>query len=197
MQQKKILNNVKIWQDKYLNKNIGWDLGKVSPPLKAFFDTLKNKKIKILIPGAGNAYEAEYLYHLGFENIYVVEWAPKAVENLKNRLPQFPTNHIIEGDFFKINDKFDLIVEQTFFCALDPSWRKQYVTQMKSLLKNDGLFVGLLFNREFNSGPPFGGSLKEYQSLFGLDFKIIKMEPAYNSIAPRQGTELFFMMKID
>ena len=56
------------WDNRYLNNDIAWDLGEVSPPLKAYFDQLTNKEIKILIPGGGNSYEAAYLFEKGFEN---------------------------------------------------------------------------------------------------------------------------------
>jgi hypothetical protein len=65
------------------------------------------------------------------------------------------------------------------------------VVEIHKILKDKGLLVGLLFNRTFESGPPFGGSQAEYESLFKnyFDFKI--METCHNSIAPRANTELF------
>ena len=54
--------NSNYWQTRYLNAETGWDLGKVSPPLQAYIDQLSSQNLKILIPGAGNAYEAEYLH---------------------------------------------------------------------------------------------------------------------------------------
>ena len=67
--------NLKYWNDLYLNKNDHWDIGAVSTPLKEYFGQLKNKKISILIPGAGNAYEAEYLLKKSFKNVYVCDFA--------------------------------------------------------------------------------------------------------------------------
>ena len=104
------VNNMNFWQSKYLETSTGWDLGRVSPPLKAYFDQLKDKEVKILIPGAGNAYEAEYLHEQGFTNVYVVDWASKALENLKLRMPSFPSKHLFVEDFFKIDRYFDLII---------------------------------------------------------------------------------------
>ena len=52
-----------FWDQKYQNNKIGWDLGEVSPPLRAYFDQLENKGQTILIPGGGNSYEAEYLHN--------------------------------------------------------------------------------------------------------------------------------------
>jgi hypothetical protein len=48
----------------------------VSPPIKAYIDTLKNKDIAILIPGCGNTYEAAYLLlEQGFTNVTVIDIA--------------------------------------------------------------------------------------------------------------------------
>ena len=63
---------------------------------------------------------------------------------------------------------------------------------MHQLLKPDGKLTGVLFNRAFEGGPPFGGSKEEYEQLFGKHLHIKKMELCTNSIPPRQGAELFF-----
>ena len=52
----------KYWQDKYINQHTGWDIGYISTPIKEYIDQLSDKSLKILIPGAGNAHEAAYLY---------------------------------------------------------------------------------------------------------------------------------------
>ena len=62
------INNMQYWQNRYLENSTGWDLGDISPPIKAYIDQLNNKNIKILIPGAGNAHEAEYLHNQGFKS---------------------------------------------------------------------------------------------------------------------------------
>ncbi|MDX1327998.1 MAG: SAM-dependent methyltransferase, partial [Arenibacter sp.] len=91
---------------------------------------------------------------------------------------------------------FDLILEQTFFCALDPDLRPQYVHKMKQLLKPTGKLVGLLFTFPLTeSGPPYGGSPEEYKALFGDHFNFKVLEVAYNSIKPRANKELFFIFE--
>ena len=184
------------WSSKYQQQLTGWDLGRVSPPIKAYIDQLKDKNLRILIPGGGNSYEAEYLFAKGFKNTFVIDLASEPLENLKSRQPNFPKEHLIQGDFFELNDEFDLILEQTFFCALPPQNRKAYAAKMNDLLKSKGKLCGLLFNVEFEKeGPPFGGTRAEYLTYFSPYFEIETLEPCYNSIAPRQGNELFFIFK--
>ena len=183
----------KYWNDRYLHDDFSWDVGYVSTPLKVYFDQLQNKELKILIPGAGNAYEAEYLVNNGFSNVYVCDIASEPLKNLQERCPVFKSEHLLLIDFFELNNiRFDLIIEQTFFCALDPSLRKKYFEKMYSLLNPQGKLVGLLFDDALNTDkPPFGGSKEEYLGYFTSLFKINSFDSCYNSIKPREGRELF------
>ncbi len=182
----------KFWNNQYNENTIGWDLGQVSPPIRDYIDQLANKDIRILIPGCGNSYEAGYLLQNGFTNITLIDIAPTLVKQLQQK---FINNHnikIILGDFFSHEGEYDLILEQTFFCAIDPSLRKDYVAKMKALLATGGRLAGLLFDKEFEQqGPPFGGCQGQYTPLFENDFNFKTFEPCHNSIAKRQGTELF------
>lgn len=180
------------WDNRYLNNDIGWDLGEISFPLKTYFDQLENKKAKILIPGGGNSYEAEYLFKLGFTNVFVIDLSKTAIENIQKRVLNFPKSQLILGNFFDLNDTFDLIIEQTFFCAIHPELRDKYVSKMNSLLAQKGKLVGLLFDAPlYNHRPPFGGSKKEYLAYFQNDFEIKTFDKCYNSIKSREGRELF------
>jgi len=183
------------WQNRYENNQVGWDLGIASDPIVNYINQLTDKNLNILIPGCGNAYEAEYLFKNGFKNVFVIDLAESPLENFKNRVPEFPNSNLIQGNLFELNQTFDLIIEQTMFCAIDPKLRKAYVQKVGELLAPTGKFVGLLFNREFIGGPPFGGNKEEYLTYFSSCFRLTSMETCYNSIAPRSGTELFFIAK--
>ena len=189
--------NEEYWNNRYAENNSGWDIGKVSTPIKEYIEKIKNKELTVLIPGAGNGYEAEFLFRCGFKNCYVLDFAEIPLLNIKKRMPDFPVNQLIQQDFFLHIGKYDLVIEQTFFCAIDPALRKLYAQHMKSLLKPNGKLVGLLFNDTLNNTPPpFGGSKEEYTILFSELFDIKVMEPCYNSIKPRQGRELFVIMQV-
>jgi methyl halide transferase len=181
--------NADFWNNRYENNQIGWDLGGVSPALKFWMDQLPDKSASILIPGAGNAYEVDYLVALGFTNITVIDIAPKLVAALKQRFASVNEVTIILGDFFELEGKFDVVLEQTFFCAIDPELRSQYVDKMKDLLTDKGQLLGVLFNRSFIGGPPFGGSIEEYEVLFRDKFEA-KFLPCDVSHPARKGSEV-------
>ncbi len=186
----------KYWTERYLSNETGWDVGQVTSPLKTYIDQLKDKDIKILIPGAGNAYEAEYLYTNGFKNVTVVDISDEPLKNIKNRIPDFPTENLIHTDFFEHDTQYDLIVEQTFFCALNPVLREKYVLKMHQLLKPEGKLVGVLFLTPLNtSTPPFAATIEEYKNYFKDKFNFKTIEHCYNSIKPREGRELFINLK--
>lgn len=186
----------KFWENKYLNNKIGWDLGRISPPLKAYFDQLDDKELKILIPGGGNSYEAEYLFNKGFKNVFVVDLSKTALDNIKKRVPSFPKKQLILGDFFQLNTTFDVVIEQTFFCALDPSLRADYASKMSDILHENGKLVGLLFNAKLNEDhPPFGGNKEEYLAYFTPYFTFNVFTKCYNSFHNRQGMELFIIFQ--
>ena len=185
-----------FWESKYKSNKIGWDLGTISPPLKAYFDQLENKELKILIPGGGNSYEAEYLFNNGFKNVFVVDISKEPLNNLEERVPKFPLSQLINANFFDVNSTFDLIIEQTFFCAIDPNLRAKYASKMDDLLNENGKLVGLLFDAKLNEEhPPFGGNKEEYLSYFNTYFSITKMESCYNSYHNRKGMELFSILQ--
>jgi SAM-dependent methyltransferase len=183
------------WDNQYQSQMTGWDLGEVSPPIKAYINSLENKNASILIPGCGNTYETEYLLQQGFSNITVIDIAPTLVEKLQEKFADNKNIKIILGDFFEHHNKYDIIIEQTFFCALPPTLRQKYVYKMHQLLNENGLLVGLLFNRSFEKNPPFGGSKEEYEKLFKDAFIFNQFDVCNNSVAPRQNTELFIEFK--
>ena len=186
--------NKKNWNSRYDTKETGWDIGFVSPPLKEYIDQITDLNIKILIPGCGNAYEAEYLFNKGFKNVFIVDYSQIAISNLIKRIPDFPIFNAVCDDFFNISGQYDLILEQTFFCAIDPKLRNNYAKQISSLLKENGKLVGLFFSVPmFSDHPPFGGFKEEYIECFSKLFSINTIEKCYNSIKSRNNKELFFI----
>lgn len=182
------------WSKRYQQGQTGWDLGMPSPPIQQYVDQLTDKDLRILIPGCGSGYEGEYLFKKGFKNVHLLDFSADPLVAFKNRVPDFPEKQLHVGDFFEHQGHYDLIIEQTLFCAIDPSLRNAYAEKAASLLKPGGKLVGVMFNRDFEGGPPFGGSREEYMNCFRDHFSSLSIEPCYNSITPRAGTEVFIKL---
>lgn len=184
------------WSARYKSEMTGWDVGYATPPISEYLDQIKNKNLRILIPGAGNAYEAEYAWNQGFRNTYVLDISAIPLQQLKDRLPDFPADQLIHQNFFEHSGQYDLIVEQTFFCSFPPSKenRGMYVDKMYELLVPDGKLVGVWFDIPLTGDMekrPFGGNKELYLSYLCPPFQCQILDPCYNSIGPRAGNELF------
>ena len=184
------------WTQRYKEQQTGWDIGYPSTPIKEYVDQLTYKSIDILIPGAGNAYEAEYLWKKGFKNVHILDISDAPLKQFKKRNPDFPNSLIHQAYFFDFKGQYDLIIEQTFFCSLVPSDknRNAYAKHMAELLKPSGKLVGVWFDiplADDMKKRPFGGDKNLYISYLSTFLKMITFDPCHNSIAPRQGSELF------
>lgn len=189
------------WQARYATPGRAqWDAGRITPPLQAYFDQLPaGAQPRILIPGAGRAYEAEYLHRQGFRHVVVADLAPAPLAELAARVPDFPAENLWLADFFALapTEQFDLLIEQTFFCALAPAQRRAYARQCARLLRPGGKLVGLLFETEFAGAtePPFGGTRTEYRAYFEPYFNFVHFDTATNSLPARRGRELFICLR--
>jgi thiopurine S-methyltransferase len=59
-----------------------------------------------------------------------------------------------------------------------------------------GSLAGVFFDIPENPNPPpFAGNAEEYRTLFSPYFKEVHIETCYNSIKPRDGREVFVILK--
>lgn len=188
--------NKEYWNKRYEENKTPWDAGAITTPIKEYIDQLTNKDLKILVPGVGNGYELEYLYENGFKNVFGLDISEEPLKNFVKKNPTFPKDQLILENFFEHNQTYDLILEQTFFSAIDPNLRTLHAEKVYELLNNNGTLAGVLFSFPLiQQTPPFGGSEKEYRILFGKQFNIHTLEVCYNSIKPRKNNELFIIIK--
>ncbi len=181
------------WTHRWNTGQTGWDMGHASPAICAFAEERIPEDACILIPGAGNAYEGEWLYQHGWKKVHILDIAAPALDRIRRNRPDFPSDQLIHGDFFQHEGEYDFVLEQTFFCALNPQLRDDYVAHMARLIPKGGMLAGLLFDFPLTEqGPPFGGSRDEYESRFSTHFTVEELAITYLSIKPRAGKEFWF-----
>jgi len=194
-------NNVSkanFWNNCYANDNTGWDLGDVTPVFKDWCDNL-DKKYKICVPGSGNGYDALYFAQQGHD-VFAIDFALEPIQKIKlEAKKQNIKINTLMCDFFSLDKKFynqfDFIVEYTFFCAISPFRRSEYVNTVYNLLSSSGLLVGLFFplnKDESEGGPPFGIKLDKIVSDFSKKFNLISNFKHPLSIPVRSDNEQYF-----
>ena len=127
------------WQNRYEAAQTGWDTGGITPPLQEYFDGLSDKTPTHSYPWLWQWARSNLpCTRQGFQNVYVCDWAAAPLAALAKRCPDFPTKHLFQGDFFQLElSELDYIVEQTFFCAIDPALRPDYA-QKSSIYAKKG-----------------------------------------------------------
>jgi len=198
LQKKNIVSKSSFWDDLYLNDSSPWDLNSPTPIFINWSENLpKNKKLNICIPGCGKGHDALYLSSKG-HNVYAIDFSCFATGFLKNNAKKNNLKiNVINDNFFELNTKyenyFDVVLEYTFFCAIDPSKRKKYVSKCYDLLKKNGLIVGvflpLIKNNEVS--PPFQVSIKEIKHLFSEKFNFNKIKFSSLSVKSRKDNEVY------
>ena len=128
--------------------------------------------------------------------MHILDISAVPLENFKKRNLDFPSQLVLQEDFFNHKNEYDLIFEQTFFCSFIPTNENRfaYAKHMNSLLKPTGKLVGVWFDIPLTGDMekrPFGGNKDLYLKYLTKHLELISFELCYNSIPPRQGNELF------
>lgn len=184
-----------FWNQRYLDKNTGWDLGHPAPPFVRLVEKGEfGPPGRVLIPGAGRSHEGVYLASRGYD-VTCVDFAPQAVSEAKEAARQAGVKiTVLEEDFFRLDTRrtgtFDYLVEHTCFCAIDPSLREAYVEKAYELLSPGGILIGLFYAHGREGGPPWTTTEEEVRTLFKKRFDLLSLGVTDWSVESRKGEEL-------
>lgn len=185
------------WEARYQTENTPWDLSTPTPEFQRIANSAWfPKKGRAIVPGGGRGHDAILLAKLGLD-VHLVDFAPSALNAvLEEASRQKLTVLTYRQDFFRLpalaalQQSFDLFLEYTFYCAIDPALRADYARVAHGLLKPGGYLVGLFFPlKSGQPGPPFVVSREEIERDFAPYFEL-KFEEPEASVKPRAGREL-------
>jgi len=189
------------WENSYNAGEMAWDLGEPTPIFKNWIHSQK-KPLSICILGAGNGWDALYFAEKGHE-VTAVDFADSAITNMTDSAKKKNLNlNILHEDIFNLEKlydaQFDIVLEYTCYCAIDPNKRTNYIQMVNNLLKPSGKLVGILFpiDKELDdNGPPFGVDINTTMTLFSKYFTLVEKEMPVLSIERRRGREVFVIFK--
>ena len=102
----------KYWNNRYEQFDTGWDVGSITPPLEEYFSSFKMFNSQILVIGAGNGYEVEYLHNNNFLN------ETKEIIGV-NSVKRFDLSSKIMVARLQSYALYEIESDYTFFCDAD------------------------------------------------------------------------------
>lgn len=190
------------WNERYSSGDTPWDLSGPTPEFERVLDSGRlPKKGRVLVPGGGRGHDAILFASRGYE-VDLVDFAPQALEAaLIEAAKRKVTIFAYRQDFFDLPSlpyhagTYDIFLEYTFFCAIDPSLRERYVKAAATLLKPGGWLMGLFFPLTSDKpAPPFVVSEEEIRRIFAPYFEVTIEKPA-SSVKARAGRELLGLFR--
>ena len=187
------------WERHYDEKDLRWDLDEVAPPFVHLWEKRDIPPCRAIVPGCGAGHEAIFLAEKGFE-VTAVDYSHGAVRLLERTYEKNSfLGKVLHQDFFTLGSKYDetfeLMLEHTFFCAISPDMRQDYVETANRILKPGGSLIGLFYETNESGGPPFNTRREDITELFSGSFLIESLSKTPHSVEQRRGKEWLAIFK--
>ena len=187
------------WNQRYVEGRTGWDLGGPPPALVRVIAAQAPGR-RVLVPGAGRGHDAIAWAEAGHQ-VVAIDFAPLAVAAAReNAAARGLVIEVREADIFalpgELAGSFDLVWEQTCFCAIPTERRGDYVQAMAAVLKPGGRIVALLWNHGRTGGPPFDVRREDVEGLFPPAFVVERIEAVPDSAAGREPEILAVLRRV-
>ncbi|MEE8107126.1 MAG: SAM-dependent methyltransferase [Planctomycetota bacterium] len=177
------VSSAEFWANRYETGDAPWDYGQACPVFVTFLDSQRAPPTgTVAFPGCGKGHDLRLFLERGYDATgfdFAIDSDDLPIERL---------------DIFELGarypDHFDMIVEYTCYCAIDPARRGEYAASLRAALKPGGLLVALLFPMgERPDGPPFGIDESEISGVLAVGMDVLSVEIPPNSFEERQDRE--------
>ena len=190
-----------FWESLYRAGRTAWDLGGPTPILQKWLRDNQGHGEKVCVLGAGNGHDAMAFAQAGYK-VTAVDFAPTPSRQLADKAAAAKLSlTVLPMDLFQLpakhSESFDLVLEYTTFCSIDPHQRDAFVATVTSILKTEGRLLALFFpmDQAADAGPPFGLSRVEIRERFEHHFHIVSEEWPEDSVPTRRLRELLVLME--
>jgi SAM-dependent methyltransferase len=176
----------KFWEQMYRDKRDAWDLGDVTPPI---------------VFGCGRGHEARAAARAGFETVGI-DFAESVRADAERLTPADLAKRVTwrTADIFDLArtdpGAFDLVIEHTSYCAIDPKRRDEWMRVARAVLRPGGTLLGLFYVHGREGGPPYATTREDAKAaLDRAHFHIEHAETPSDSIERRRGDEYLVIAK--
>jgi SAM-dependent methyltransferase len=204
------VNSAEFWDAAYRDDRDGWDMGTPTPLFASLLErhgrdlrslggpdfSSRQDAVRVALPCSGRGYDAQLFARHGFA-VTAIDFSALALEALR---AESAALDILQTDLFHLPGArpayFDLIVEYTCVCAIEPARRAELVAVFDSILRPDGVLLMLLFPVDGRpGGPPFSIDPDEWRALMAPRFDLLHDEIPDDSVKPRRGKERLMLWR--
>lgn len=187
------------WEQCYREGDTPWDKGSAAPPLMELIGRHGPELWgdgPILVPGCGLGHDVRALAALGLP-VLGLDIAETAVTKARG-YPSTGLETYETGDFldpaWRESHRFSALWEHTCFCAIDPALRGRYAASAAEVLDPGAVLAGVFYLTPFDpgedaTGPPFGATTAEIDTLFAPWFERIDAWVPQSAYPGREGRE--------
>jgi len=184
-----------FWNHIYQTESPGWEIEMPSPPLAAAIPSLKIPKSRVLVLGCGSGEDAALMARAGHA-VTAVDFSEEAIGRAQKKHGDLGIQWH-QQDALQLQDawieNFDIIIEHTFYCAIQPERRNELVQLWRRYLTPGGFLIGVFFSMEKPLGPPFGGSEWEIRERLRPHLQFLNWQRCRNSLKKRMGKEVLLV----
>ncbi len=188
-----------FWTKIYREGSGGWELGRENPIFPALLPQLNLSRQRVAVLGCGQGHDAAFFARAG-HLVTGIDFSEAAIELARSNYGDLRDLRFLKADIFNLpanlKGNFDVVVEHTCYCAINPERRNELVQVWRSLLNDQGHLLGIFFVMDKQSGPPWGGSEWEIRERLKKSFNFLYWTRWNASIEKRQGNELVIWSKI-
>ncbi len=199
------------WESFYQAHDLPWDRGLPSPPLEEWMMANPGRLTgDILVPGCGRGHEVRALAQVARKpgRVYGLDLSSTAIVLAQSFTRRGGERYVI-GDFLaltpEMRGQYEWIVEHTFFCAIPPARRPEYVHAARDALKPGGRILAIFYLNprakqageyvDDDKGPPFGVRRAQLDELFSPHFELEHEQVPRQAFEGREGRELVRVLR--
>jgi thiopurine S-methyltransferase len=184
------------WAQRYVALDTPWDLGAEHPEIAARIAgglrPASPSVARALVPGCGRGHDAVALARAGWR-VSAVDFTDATQGALQDRLAELGGEFVLQDALEPVAGvRFDLVLDHTFFCALNPALRARWGAAMALSLAPQGRVCALVYpvgKPIEDGGPPFGTSVDDLLAALGADFRVLSDEAATQRVPQRSFEE--------
>lgn len=134
------------WEKQYINGTIPWDIPYVHQSFQTYFNSIKDRNIKILDIGCGTGTTAIWLAKLGF-SVTGIDISPKAIElSIRKSISEGVHCTFLVDNFLNTklkNSSFDIVIDSSTYRVFEEEDRQIFARNVSKVLKPKGIWLSV------------------------------------------------------